>query len=120
MRTSIYIAVVVATLLPIVLRRAYWLRLLCVLFIGFVAASHYTFLLGEHRLIAERGLQQYGRSSYSQLPADFIAATEIARQLSQGEMAPVAVLFTAFGILALFPFQHSENRKKQSHTPIAR
>jgi hypothetical protein len=107
MRFSIYMIVILAALLPIVFRRVYWLRLVCVLLLGFLASLHYTFLLTEHRLVMERGIQNFGASSAKPLPDDFMVAVGMIQELSQGEMTFVFLLVVAFMALALLPFCRS-------------
>jgi hypothetical protein len=114
MRLSIYLIVVLAALLPIVFRRVYWLRLVCVLLLGFLASLHYTFLLTEHRLVLEHGYQHFGTSASKPLPDDFKVAVGMIQELSQGEMLFVFLLIVAFIALALLPFGRSA-RKEDSH-----
>ena len=104
MRFTIYLIVVMAALLPIVFRRVYWLRLVCVLLLGLLALLHYTFLMAEHRLVLERGYQHFSVSPGGKLPDDFRAAVSMVQDLSQGEMPLVFLLVVAFATLALLPF----------------
>src|ERR1017187_9498969 len=103
MTFAIYLIVVLAALLPIVFRRVYWLRLVCVLLLGLMAMLHYTFLMAEHRLVLERGYQHFSVPPGGKLPDDFIAAVGMVQDLSQGEMPLVLLLVVEFATLALLP-----------------
>lgn len=107
--------VILAALLPILVRRVYWLRLVCVLLLGFEAGLHYTFLLTEHRLLMERGIQHFGASAAKPLPDDFKVAVGMVQEMSQGEMTFVFLLVIAFMALALLPFDRSTQREDSKH-----
>jgi ABC-type uncharacterized transport system YnjBCD permease subunit len=110
MRISIYVLVIVAALLPIVFRRVYWLRLVCVLSLGFLASLHYTFLLTEHRLVMERGYQHFTIPPGGTLPDDFKVAVGMIQELSQSEMTFLFLLVVAFMTLALLPLGRSTKK----------
>jgi uncharacterized membrane protein YhaH (DUF805 family) len=96
--------------LPLVFRRAYWLRVLCVLLLGFQAFLHLIFLDSETHSVKDRALEQNG----GHLPTDFQSALQIVRGLNQQEEILTALIFMALVALALFPSQHIKD-KKQNH-----
>jgi hypothetical protein len=107
----IYVIVVLAALLPIIFRRVYWLRLVCVVLLALLALVHYTFLLTEQRLVMERGIEQFGASPAKPLPDDFMVAVRIVHDLSQGERPFLLLLIVAFTVLAVLPFGRSAKRE---------
>jgi hypothetical protein len=76
-----------------------------------MASLHITFLLTEHRLVMERGIQHFGASSTKPLPDDFQTAVGMIQDLSQGEMTLVFLLIVAFAVLALLPFGRCAKRE---------
>jgi hypothetical protein len=116
---AIYLIIVFAALLPIIFRRVYWLRLVCALLLGVLASLHLTFLLTEHRLVLERGIQHFEASSTKPLPGDFQTAVGMIQDLNQGETIFVFLLIIAFATLALLPFGLSVKREDSSAQQVA-
>jgi hypothetical protein len=114
MQILLYILVLLAVTLPIVFRRIFWVRVASVFLLGFLAVIHLVFLLTEHRLVLERGVQHYGASPTKPLPDDFRAAVGMIQDLSQPELLFAAALFVALVILALLPFCRSD-KSEVSH-----
>jgi hypothetical protein len=100
--------VVLAGILPFLFHRVYWLRILCVLMLGFGALWQCIFLgVFEAHLIKDIAAQQNG----GQTPQDFKTALLIIGQLSRKEMTLFALLFAALMGLALFPFRQSDSKQ---------
>jgi hypothetical protein len=106
----VYIIVVLTAVLPFVFRRTYWLRVLCVLLLGFQAFLHLIFLDSEAHSVKDRALEQNG----GHLPTDFQSALQIVRGLNQQEEILTALIFMALVALALVPSQRIKD-KKQHH-----
>jgi D-alanyl-lipoteichoic acid acyltransferase DltB (MBOAT superfamily) len=107
----VYTFVVLTAALPLIFRRIYWLRVLCVLFLGFQAFLHLIFLDSEAHSIKDRALDQNG----GHLPTDFQSALLIVRGLNQQEEILTALIFMAFVVLALFPCLRSKHKNDDRH-----
>ncbi|MGD0087009.1 MAG: hypothetical protein ABSC24_07755 [Verrucomicrobiota bacterium] len=106
----VYTIVVLTAVLPFVFRRAYWLRALCVLLLGFQAILHLVFLDSEAHSVKDRALELYG----SHLPTDFQSALQIIRELNHQEEILTALIFMALVAVALCPSPRIKD-KQQNH-----
>ena len=101
LRIGIYIATVLAGLLPIVFRSRYWLRVLCTVLLVFVALMHLFFLDAEFRLVGDRAAAMNG----GRWPTDYKTIRSAVREVSQSEVPLTVLLFLSFTVLTLVPYR---------------
>ena len=112
MTIFVYAVVVLTAVLPFIFCRTYWVRVLCVLLLGFQSFLHFIFLDSEAHLVKDLATEKNG----GQLPTDFQTALQVIRELNQKEEILTGLIFVAFIVLALFPCPRMKN-KQQDHNP---
>ncbi len=103
MRWVLYLAILVAAILPVYLRNNYRVRIAATAILTAFALVHCLFLLTLHRLVLEDGYRQFNTTVHESPPQDFMIAIQLVQLLSQNEIKFVILLVIAFAILALLP-----------------
>ena len=110
MRVSLYVAVALAVILPLIFRSRTWVRGVCVFTLLLLAAVHLGYLLTVDRLIDIQGVQLLDLPAGQAPPKPFSEATRIVKRLHQDQIPLAAVIFAGLAILASAPWVERSDR----------